>query len=64
MTLIDRVLKQIEQDVANQDFTCIEELLQRVPESVLQGFLSEGFMDEDDGQPSEQEEWASFDPDC
>jgi len=51
MTLIDRVLKQIEQDVANQDFTGIEELLQRVPESVLRGFLSEGFMDEDDGQP-------------
>jgi hypothetical protein len=64
MTLIDRVLKQIEQDVANQDFTCIEELLQRVPEQVLKGFLSEGFMDEDDGQPTEQEEWASFDPDC
>jgi hypothetical protein len=22
------------------------------------------FEDEDDGQPTEQEEWASFDPDC
>jgi hypothetical protein len=45
MTLIDRVLKQIEQDVANKDFTCIEELLQHVPEQLLKGFLSEGFMD-------------------
>jgi hypothetical protein len=41
MTLIDRVLKQIEQDVANQDFTAIEELLQYVPDNILEGFLSE-----------------------
>ena len=26
--------------------------------------LSERFMDEDDGQPTEYEEWMSFDPDC
>ena len=37
MTLIDRVLKQIEQDVANQDFTALEELLQYVPENILEG---------------------------
>ena len=24
----------------------------------------ENFDEEDDGQPTEQEEWASFDPDC
>ena len=64
MELIDRVLKQIEQDVANQDFTAIEELLQFVPEHILEGFISEAFQDEDDGQPTEQEEWYSFDPDC
>jgi len=68
MTLIDRVLKQIEQDVANQDFTAIEEILQFVPEHVLEGFISEFQIDEDtedwDGQPTEQEEWISFDPDC
>jgi hypothetical protein len=64
MNLIDRVLKQMEQDVGNKDFTAIEELLQYVPESVLEGFLSEDFQDEDDGQPTEQEEWHSFDPDC
>ena len=64
MTLIDRVLKQIEQDVANQDFTALEELLQCVPENILEGFISECFQDEDDGQPTEQEEWHSFDPDC
>ena len=43
MTLIDRVLKQIEQDVANQDFTALEELLQCVPENILEGFISECF---------------------
>ena len=26
--------------------------------------LSDRFMDEDDGQPTEYEEWMSFDPDC
>jgi hypothetical protein len=64
MNLIDRVLKQIEQDVGNKDFTAIEELLQFVPEHILEGFLSECFQDEDDGQPSEHDEWMSFDPDC
>jgi hypothetical protein len=39
--LIDQVLKQIEQDVANKDFTAIEELLQYVPADILKGFLSE-----------------------
>ena len=64
MTLIDRVLKQIEQDVANQDFTALEELLQYVPENILEGFISECFQDEDDGQPDESQEWESFDPEC
>jgi hypothetical protein len=26
--------------------------------------LSERFEEEDDGQPSEHDEWMSFDPDC
>ena len=64
MTLVDKVIKQIEQDVANKDYTAIEELLAFVPQDILAGFLSECFQDEDDGQPTEQEEWASFDPDC
>ena len=64
MELVDRVLKQIEQDVANRDFTAIEELLQFVPQHILEGFISECFTDEADGQPTEQEEWYSFDPDC
>ena len=64
MTLIDRVLKQVEQDVANQDFTALEELLQYVPENILEGFISECLQDEDDGQPDEHTEWMDFDPDC
>jgi len=68
MTLIDLVLKQIEQDVGNQDFTAIEEILQYVPEAILKGFLSDNIQDaadEDyDGQPTELEEWMDFDPDC
>lgn len=64
MTLVDKVIKQIEQDVANKDFTAIEELLAFVPQDVLEGFLSECFQDEDDGQPTELDEWMSFDPDC
>ena len=64
MNLMDRVIKQIEQDVANKDFTAIEEMLQFVPEHILEGFISECFQDEDDGQPSELEEWMDFDPEC
>jgi len=44
--LIDRVLKQIEQDVANKDFTAIEVILQFVPRENLKAFLSEEFNDE------------------
>ena len=39
--LIDAVIEQIQQDVKNQDFTAIEELLSHVPENNLKSFLSE-----------------------
>ena len=39
--LFDQVLAQITEDVKNADFTAIEELLQYVPEKVLESFLSE-----------------------
>ena len=39
--LMEKVLLQIEQDVANKDFTAIEELLQYVPLANLKSFLSE-----------------------
>jgi len=39
--LIDLVLKQIEQDVQNKDFTALEEMLQYVPNNILKGFLPE-----------------------
>ena len=39
--LIDKVLNQIEDDVAVGDFTAIEELLQHVDEKILKSFLSE-----------------------
>jgi len=62
MNLIDRVLKQIETDVYNEDLTALEELLAHVPEEILAGYLSEDF--ENDGQPDEAQEWHDFDPDC
>jgi len=40
--LIDLVLKQIEEDAGNQDFTAIEELLKYVPEKNLIAYLPEG----------------------
>jgi hypothetical protein len=40
--LNDAVIEQIQQDVRNQDFTAIEELLNFVPEANLKSFLSEG----------------------
>jgi len=39
--LFDQVLAQITEDVKNADLTVIEELLQFVPEKVLESFLSE-----------------------
>ena len=39
--LMDRVLAQIEQDVANKDFTAIYELLALIPEQNLRAFLPE-----------------------
>jgi hypothetical protein len=58
MTLIDRVLKQIELDVKNQDFTAIEELLQHVPEDILEGFISE-CIDDDDYDDLMDGDWDS-----
>lgn len=39
--LIDKVLEQIKRDVNNADLTAIAELLERVDEVYLIGFLSE-----------------------
>ena len=39
--LIERVLKQIEQDVEDQDFTAIVEMLEYVPKHILRGYLPE-----------------------
>jgi hypothetical protein len=39
--LVDAVIEQIQQDVKNQDFTAIQELLCYVPENNLKSFLSE-----------------------
>jgi hypothetical protein len=39
--LIERVLKQIKQDVEDQDFTAIVEMLEYVPKHILRGYLPE-----------------------
>lgn len=39
--LMNEVLKQIAEDVANKDYTAIEELLKLVPEQNLRAFLPE-----------------------
>lgn len=39
--LMDRVLKQIAEDVGNEDYTAIQELLALVPERNLRAFLPE-----------------------
>jgi len=39
--LVDKVIERIKQDVNEQDFTAIDELLKFVPEENLRGFLSE-----------------------
>lgn len=43
--LIDSVLDQIQQDIANGDLTAIEEMLQHLPVKILQGFLPENIAD-------------------
>lgn len=39
--LIDALIEQIKEDVKNQDFTAIEELLWHVPRSALIAYLPE-----------------------
>jgi len=39
--LIDRVLNQIVEDLAKNDLTALEELLQFVPEKILNNYLEE-----------------------
>jgi|APGre2960657373_1045057.scaffolds.fasta_scaffold19338_3 hypothetical protein len=39
--LINEVIKQIKEDVVNEDYTAIEELLQLIPERNLRAFLPE-----------------------
>lgn len=58
MALIDRVLKQIEQDIKNRDFTALEQLLEHVPEPILEGFISECISDEDYDSPMDGD-WDS-----
>ena len=40
-TLINKVIDQMKIDIANEDWTAIAELLVRVDEQILRGFLSE-----------------------
>ena len=40
-SLVDQAIDQIKKDVAEEDFTAIEELLKYVPQSALSSFLSE-----------------------
>jgi len=39
--LIDSVIEQMKIDIASEDWTAIEDLLKRVPEQYLVGFLSD-----------------------
>lgn len=41
ISLLDAVLAQIEQDVKNQDFTALEELLIYCPDDALKQYLPE-----------------------
>jgi hypothetical protein len=69
--LINAALQQIVNDVESGDLTAVEELLGRVDDLTLQGFLSEDavyddeeYAEEYDGQPDEEQEWSDFDPEC
>jgi hypothetical protein len=44
-TILSRVFEQLEQDIKSCDYTAIEELLSRVPDSRLIAFLSEDKQD-------------------
>lgn len=40
-TLINEVLKQLKEDINNEDLTAIEELLRQTPDIYLRAFLKE-----------------------
>ena len=41
MSLMEKVIEQIKQDVEHGELSAIEELLREVPEECLKGFLEE-----------------------
>jgi hypothetical protein len=42
LTLIDKVVCQLQVDIEEGEFDAVKELLSHVPEKVLQGYLPEG----------------------
>jgi len=40
-SIVDKALKQIRQDVKDEDLTAIEELLKRLPMEEIKGYLKE-----------------------
>lgn len=64
-----KLLDMIEDGLLDRD-TVIMACIKYMSESDVQDmmeineFIDEQDEDEDDGQPTEQEEWASFDPEC
>jgi hypothetical protein len=52
------------QDMGREERRAFEELYHACEAFMRQAEQLEEDMVEDDGQPTEQEEWASFDPDC
>jgi hypothetical protein len=65
----NKLLEMVEEGLLDRDtviMACVKYMSESDVQDMMESneMIEEEYEDEDDGQPTEQEEWASFDADC
>jgi len=65
----NRLLQMVDDGLLDRDMVimaCVKYMSESDVQDMMEAneMIEEEWEDEDDGQPTEQEEWASFDADC
>ena len=65
----NKLLEMVEEGLLDRDMVimaCVKYMSESDVQDMMESneMIEEEYEDEDDGQPTEQEEWASFDADC
>ena len=61
----NKIIEMVDEGMVDRDML-IRDLLNYMSESDVENFYDQyyGYEDEDDGQPSEMDEWHDYDPGC